>query len=138
MAARRNSAVFADTFYYFAFLNPRDELHEGAVAFTESFNGKMITTTWVLTELADGLADPIDRNAFCRFYNSIKADAQIEIVPASHALWEAGLARYKARDDKEWSLTDCISFVVMERKRLTDAVTGDHHFEQAGFKALLK
>jgi uncharacterized protein len=42
-----------------------------------------------------------------------------------------------SRRDKEWSLTDCISFVVMKERGLTEALTADHHFEQAGFKALL-
>ena len=51
---------------------------------------------------------------------------------------DAGLALYANRTDKDWSLTDCISFVVMNERGITDALTGDHHFEQAGFAALLK
>jgi predicted nucleic acid-binding protein len=52
-------------------------------------------------------------------------------------LFAAGVELYGTRPDKEWSLTDCISFVVMKREGLTDALTGDRHFEQAGFKVLL-
>ena len=59
-------------------------------------------------------------------------------MPASHSLFQEGVQLYNARPDKDWSLTDCISFVVMQEHGLTDALTGDHHFEQAGFTALLK
>jgi hypothetical protein len=132
------STVFADTVYYFAFLNPKDEWHEQARAFTQGFNGRMVTTAWVLTELADGMADPIDRPGFLDFLEGLRADPQVDIVPPSQALWDAGVDLYATRPDKEWSLTDCISFVVMERERISEALTGDHHFEQAGFSALLK
>ena len=56
------------------------------------------------------------------------------LVPASRELLQRGLALYHERPDKEWQLTDCVSFVVMREESLT----GDHHFEQAGFNALLK
>ena len=59
-------------------------------------------------------------------------------VPANSHLFDRGVARYVERDDKAWSLTDCISFVVMEDLGITDALTADHHFEQAGFVAMLK
>jgi hypothetical protein len=58
-------------------------------------------------------------------------------MPSSNELFAAGVELYATRPDKEWSLTDCISFVVMEREGLTDALTGDRHFEQSGFKVLL-
>jgi hypothetical protein len=60
------------------------------------------------------------------------------IIPAEPQLYEEGIALYRARPDKDWSLTDCISFVVMKARGITEALTGDHHFEQAGFVALLK
>jgi predicted nucleic acid-binding protein len=59
-------------------------------------------------------------------------------VPASPELFQRGVELFRARPDKEWSLTDCISFVVMTEKGLSEALTGDRHFEQAGFHALLK
>lgn len=58
-------------------------------------------------------------------------------MPASRALLEEGISLYAARPDKDWSVTDCISFVVMRDEGMTHALTGDRHFEQAGFKALL-
>ena len=98
----------------------------------------MVTTAWVLTGLADGMANPVDRPALLAFLEGLRTDPQVKIVPANEGLWDAGIARYAAGPDQDWSLTDCISFVVMEREGLSDAVTGDHHFAQAGFHVLLK
>ena len=60
------------------------------------------------------------------------------VIPASTALMDRGIALFAARADKEWGLTDCISFVVMQEHNMTEALTADHHFEQAGFSALLR
>ena len=60
------------------------------------------------------------------------------IVPAEQGLFDRGAALYAERPDKAWSLTDCISFVIMQDHGLRDAPTGDHHFEQAGFNLLMK
>ena len=59
-------------------------------------------------------------------------------MPASSELMERGFDLFSRRPDKEWSLTDCISFIVMSEEGITEALTGDHHFEQAGFTILLK
>jgi predicted nucleic acid-binding protein len=61
-----------------------------------------------------------------------------KITPADPKLFDEGVKLFESRSDKEWSLTDCISFVVMQREGIAEALTGDHHFEQAGFVALLK
>ena len=60
------------------------------------------------------------------------------MVWSERSLFEAGLRLYASRRDTEWSLTDCISFVVMKQHNLTEALTADHHFEQAGFIPLLR
>jgi predicted nucleic acid-binding protein len=62
----------------------------------------------------------------------------VEIVPATMEWFERGMELYEGRPDKEWSLTDCISFAVMTERGVSDALTNDHHFEQAGFRILLK
>lgn len=130
--------LFADSFFYFAFLNADDPAHEQAEGLLEYFDGKMVTTAWVLTEVADGMADPADRSTFVRLYEVLSRDPDMTIVPPDAGLFADGLSLYAQRSDKEWSLTDCVSFVVMQRHGLTEALTGDHHFEQAGFKALLQ
>ncbi len=99
---------------------------------------KIVTTEWVLTELADGLAASRHRNMFLQTRQEMLADEDVQVVALDMQLHEQGIQLYSGRADKEWSLTDCISFVVMQREGITEALTGDHHFEQAGFVALLK
>jgi predicted nucleic acid-binding protein len=133
------SVVFADSFYYFALVNRSDMAHPKAAAFTASYTGRTITTGWVLTELADGWARPVSRRGvFLQMLADLRSNPETEIVATTDKLLEEGLSIYGQRPDKEWSLTDCISFVVMQKNGITDALTGDHHFEQAGFVALLK
>lgn len=130
--------VFADSFFYFAMLSRTDNCHVRAVDFSRTFPGRVVTTQWILTEVADGLASRSKRHGFGALREQMKDDKNVLIVPASTELFERGCALYQTRPDKEWSLTDCISFVVMQEHGVTEALTGDHHFEQAGFIALLK
>jgi len=131
------SKVFADTFYFLALLNKNDEAHAKALQYSALIE-QLITTEWVLTELADGLASSRHRSMFLQTRQELLADADVQVIPLDVRLHEEGIRLYASRADKEWSLTDCISFVVMQREALTEALTGDHHFEQAGFVALLK
>jgi predicted nucleic acid-binding protein len=70
-------------------------------------------------------------------FERISHDPRIEVVPFTHELNEGALRLFTDRSDKEWSLTDCLSFVVMGRRNVQQALTADHHFEQAGFRAVL-
>jgi predicted nucleic acid-binding protein len=130
--------VFADTFYFVAQFNPRDLAHQRAAAFTAAYQEHMLTTDWIMVELGDAFAQGVNRLKFIAVYQHLQAAKDLTIVPADHSLLQAGFTLYAARPDKAWSLTDCLSFVVMQREGLTEALTGDHHFEQAGFVALLK
>jgi predicted nucleic acid-binding protein len=131
--------VFADTFYFLALLNHKDPAHANADSFTRRYSGQIVTTDWVLTELGDGCSKPASwRSAFTQLLLDLRANPNIAIEPFSDQLFAEGISLYAQRPDKEWSLTDCISFVVMQREGLTEALTGDRHFEQAGFVALLK
>ncbi len=132
------NAVFADTFYFLAMGNPDDDAHAKALALTQTLTAPVVTTAWVLTEVGDASAQPKFRSAFLDLWNQLRANPKITIVPATQSLFERGIDLFAHRLDKPWSLTDCISFVVMTEHRLTDVLTGDHHFEQAGFRALLK
>jgi predicted nucleic acid-binding protein len=131
-------AVFADTYYFLALLNPSDAAHSRAAAFTRNYRERMVTTFWVLTELADALARPGSRSVAGRFIEALPQNRAMQIMSADSEMFNAGLALYLARPDKGWSLTDCVSFVVMQREGIHEALTGDHHFVQAGFVALLK
>ncbi len=133
------SPWFADTFYFLALRNPQDEAHSRAVAATSQLSGRMlITTARVLTEVADALSKPANRAGFAELMTMLSSNPAVEIVPPTQDLFEPGVALYGRRPDKDWSLTDCISFVVMTERQMTEALTGDHHFEQAGYRALLK
>ena len=131
-------AVFADTFYFLALLNDRDPAHQRAIDASKALHLSFITTEFVLVELGDALSKPPFREEFKAVCALIQNSGGFRVVPASSELLHRSLARYHDRPDKEWQLTDCISFVVMEAEGITDALTGDRHFEQAGFKALLK
>src|SRR5207249_10496073 len=100
-----------------------------AVEFAKSFIGDTVTTGWVLTEFADGMArPPRRREKFAEIYSGLRADPTTRIIPCSDELMDEGIKLFMNRADKEWTLTDCISFVVMQREGVTDALTGDHHF----------
>jgi predicted nucleic acid-binding protein len=130
--------AFGDSTFYVALLISRDRLHAKAKSVAESFREPMVTTAYVLTEVANHLCrSATGRARFGQLLAGIQADANTTIIESSHDLWEQGLDLYFSRSDKEWSLTDCISFVVMKERGLTEAITADHHFQQAGFAALL-
>jgi uncharacterized protein len=130
-------SVFADTVYYLALVSPRDQCAASAMRFTQGFTGAFVTTAWVLTEVANSLTRGSDRALFVELYRDLAFDRRVMIVPPAQDLFEQGLELFSTRPDKEWSLTDCISFVVMQEYDLTDALTADHHFQQAGFNVLL-
>jgi len=130
--------IFADSYFFFAIINPRDPAHAKAMDFSQRNRAPLVTTAWVLTELADGLASTPRRQAFRSVLDDIEANPADLIVPANTETFEKGVELYHARPDKQWSLTDCISFVVMQDRQINEALTGDRHFEQAGFIALLK
>ena len=132
------TTVFADTYYYLALLNLNDEDHARVSAWTASFTGRICTTDCVLIELADAASRGAGRAVATQFIRDTLIDPEVRVIPAERALFQQGLDLYGKRPDRGWSLTDCISFVVMEREKITEALTADHHFEQAGFKALLK
>ena len=130
---------FADTFYFLALRNPKDAYHQDAVEVTKRQGGRrLVTTSWVLTEVADALSAPANRQGFLDLLTFCKSDAHVVLVPCAESLFERGVDLFQQRTDKGWTLTDCISFVVMQERGLTAALTGDRHFEQAGFEALLR
>jgi len=90
----------------------------------------------VLAEVLNRFGSTTLRIPAAAFLEELEHDPDVKILGHSDALYERGLTLYRARPDKEWSLTDCISFVVMHEQNITDALTGDHHFAQAGFVPL--
>lgn len=129
---------FADSFYFLALLNPADRAHEKASAASVSFRGQMVATEWIVIEVADAMAAPGNRELFEEFHGEFTANPDIIVLPSGPDLFNRGLKHFFNHRDKDWPFTDCISFVVMQDKHITEALTGDRHFEQAGFRALLK
>ena len=132
------STVFADAFYFVARLNRHDQHHERVLKFSRDFRARLLTSDWVLMEVADALAESKCRGRVRDFILHLRGTAGCEIVPASRELLDRALDLYHQHADMKWTLTDCASFVIMRERKVTDALTGDRHFEQAGFTALLK
>ncbi len=132
------SVQFVDTYYLLALVNARDKDHEKAVRHSQGHLGGLLTTTWVLVELADALCAVGSREGAARFIRGFTTQPSVEVVPPSESQFNLGLSDYQNRQDKDWSLTDCLSFLVMRERGVNEALTADHHFEQAGFTALMR
>jgi predicted nucleic acid-binding protein len=130
--------VFADTSYFLALLNPIDELHHQAVMLAASHSFRLFTSDFVLLEIADGLAARKSHQKFAAPFHALRIDTSTNIVPATRKTLEQAEALYLSRRDKGWTLTDCTSFILMKRNRINDTLSADKHFEQAGFRILMK
>jgi predicted nucleic acid-binding protein len=129
---------FADTYFFLSLLNVNESAHAQSLQYAGERGAEVVTTEWVLMEVADGLASRGYRNTFVALLRELETRQGARVVRADHASFADAVTLYSQRPDKDWSLTDCTSFNVMTRLRLTEALTADHHFEQAGFIALLK
>ena len=129
--------VFADTSFFQAWSTRSDQWHTSATQLAGRLDAAIVTTDYILLELGALMSRGRARSMFVDFVANARTDVNVEIIPASSELLNSGFALFAARPDKEWSLTDCISFVVMRRRGIQEALTSDHHFEQAGFRVLL-
>ncbi len=130
-------SVFGDSFYFIALLNARDYFHKDAVQLTRELSSEIVTTRWVIVEVGNALSGLGARECFGRFVHGLRLPSRVVVLPDTDALYDLGVHLFASRRDKEWSLTDCISFAAMRRLDIQDALTGDHHFAQAGFKPLM-
>jgi predicted nucleic acid-binding protein len=132
------TALFADTSFYLALLSEDDEYHARAVQLSMEMRRPIVVTEFVLLETGNSLSSVNERRLFVELVPHLRADPAVRMIPASSELFQLGYELYARRADKDWSMTDCTSFLVMEELGLTEALTTDHHFEQAGFVALLR
>jgi len=130
--------TFIDTVYILAALNPRDRWHGKAVELSQVRRAPLVTSDAVLTEVADALAHRSRRMWASQAIDDLRADPDVKCVSVDAAIFGGGLDLYRERPDKDWSLTDCVSFVIMRQQQITDALTADLHFVQAGFRALMQ
>lgn len=133
--------IFLDTSYAIALSATTDRYHKLAEMLAmkmEAEGTRLVTTRAIVLEIGNALAKLRYRGASVMLLESLEEDPGIEIIPLSEELYEKGWQLYRERVDKEWGLTDCISFITMQEYGLTEALTTDRHFEQAGFKVLLR
>lgn len=136
----KNNLCFVDTVCWIALLNRKERLHEEADNLYKNLMKSgyyLLTTSAVLDETANALSDPLFKPSVITLFQKIEKSSRVEITFVDDVLWSKGWDLYRSRLDKGWSLTDCISFEVMREKNIRDALTGDHHFEQAGYEILL-
>lgn len=132
--------VFFDTGFVIALLNRQDKHHQAAVCWQRELvraQRRRVTTTAVLLELGDGFAQKGRWATIAPFLVGVLRDPGVEVVPVDDGLIDRAVALRATRPDKSWGLTDCASFVVMQSRLMTEALASDHHFQQAGFRALL-
>jgi predicted nucleic acid-binding protein len=134
------ATYFADTSFWIGLSSKRDQHHHHAVAwyqFAIGTRSMIVTTDAVLLEWLNALSDVSTRRIAAESYLRVRADARIEVVPLQAELMVSAIQLYRGRPDKNWSLTNCLSFLVMERHGLAEALTTDRDFEQAGLKAMM-
>ncbi len=122
-------------------LHPHDDLHERArTVFADLGPHRLITSEMVLAEVFNGLADRGSsiREAVVDLEIQLRDRADITITPQTSNAFRDAAKRYASRSDKDWGLTDCASFLIMEGSGVREALAHDRHFEQAGFLALLR
>jgi predicted nucleic acid-binding protein len=133
--------VFVDTSAWIALINTGDALAAQAQQILVRLNQQqiiLVTTEFVLLEVADALCKTNLRQKTYAYINGIKQALDvIQIIPLEQSLLDRGWAIYHQYSDKDWGLTDCISFVVMKQEGITEAFTSDKHFDQAGFTKLM-
>lgn len=133
--------IFLDTSFAIALSAITDQNHTKAVELAEqieSQNISLVTTQAILLEIGNALSKQKYRAAAIELLESLESDPNVKIVPLTNELYDAAFQLFRSRQDKEWGLVDCISFVVMQSLSITEALTADDHFNQAGFRALLK
>ena len=132
--------VFLDASYAIALSIPRDPYHSRALEIADILEERSIsavTTRGVMLEIGNALSRQRFRREAVSLLTDLETDPSIEIVQITESLYQRALRLFQDRPDKDWGLTDCVSFTVMQDYGLTSALTSDNHFIQAGFRALL-
>ena len=132
--------IFLDTSFAIALSSVPDRHHSQAMAIAAELTRqktKLVTTQAILLELGNALSKARYRKAAIQLLTSLETDPNVTIVPITTQLYSRAFELFKTRLDKEWGLVDCISFTVMSDRNISDALTADEHFSQAGFRRLL-
>lgn len=133
--------VFADTGYWVALLNPRDDLHQKAVKLSQSLQPiHIFTSEVVLTEVLNDFSKRGEyfRDLATELIRGLRSHPNTTIVPQTSQQFEQAFNLYTQRKDKQWSHTDCVSFNLMTEYEIAEALAYDKHFVQAGYTALMR
>jgi uncharacterized protein len=133
-------AIFVDTSYWIALIHETDDLHNRAVAIDKKLtNVQLITSDMVLTELLNEFSKLGRhlRKLAADWVHGLRSRDDVKIVPQTSAQFTEALHIYETFIDKEWSLTDCASYLIMKERKITEALSHDHHFKQMGVNVLL-
>lgn len=125
--------VFVDTWALIAWVGAKETQHERVRHYFTTEKRDFYTTEWVLVEFANGLSDRNSKSVAIRLVNTITSTRLIETIECNSEFYDAAWDLFCRRPDKDWSLVDCGSFLVMESLDIVEALTADHHFRQAGF-----
>ncbi len=139
----RMNELFVDTSGWASWADRTQTHHAGALAALDRLwdgGGTAVTTNWVLVELTALMTSPlrISKPEQVRFFEKLFAEPTVLVLPIDPDLEASAWLLWKTRPDKNWTLVDCASFVVMRRRGLSEALTTDHHFDQAGLRRLLQ
>ena len=132
--------LFLDTSFAIALASATDKHHSRALALAETIEREniiLITSQPIVFEIGNALSKAQSRQAGTALLEALMNDPNVEILALSGSLMHGVFQLFKNRPDKEWSLTDCASFLLMKEMDLAEALTADIHFTQSGFKALL-
>jgi predicted nucleic acid-binding protein len=130
--------IFIDTSYVVALVNSGDQYHDHALEIADSVNGRdFITTDGILLEIGNALSRNFKRESVEIIEHFLSSD-DVRVIHLQPTLFRSAFDLYKSHADKLWGLVDCLSFVIMKELGITEVLTTDKHFEQAGFRSLMK
>lgn len=127
---------FADTWFFIAFSDRHDSHHRNALRLSALASGRIVTHDAVLTEFLNFFSEDGSRVRKAATATVRRALLEMEVLASGGPLFTRALDLYEARPDKEYSLVDCMSMVVMRERGITHVLTNDHHFRQEGFTVL--
>jgi len=130
--------AFVDTSFVVALVNRKDQNHILALDLADRFAGPgLVTTDAILLEIGNALSRNFKRQSV-EIIEHFLTSVDVKVIHLHPPLFRSAFDLYKSHSDKLWGLIDCVSFVVMKELAITDALSADKHFEQAGFNILIR
>jgi uncharacterized protein len=130
--------VFVDTSFVVALVNKNDQNHRLALDLSIQYSGKaLVTTDAILLEIGNALSRNFKIESVQIIEEFLTSD-DVQVIHLAPPLFRKAFYLYKSHSDKSWGLIDCVSFVVMRETGITEALSADKHFVQAGFNILIR